>query len=65
MQEHIAEMERELAEKKKALREAKYAGLRSAMQARRDADDAIRQELKELGVQATSFGMPLNTLWKF
>ena len=45
MQEHIAEMERELAAKKKALREAKYAGLRTAMQARKEADQAIRQEL--------------------
>lgn len=47
MQEEIRAMETELAEKKKALREAKYAGLRTAMQARKEADEAIRQELKD------------------
>ena len=47
LQDNIKEMERELSEKKKALREAKYAGLRTAMQARKEADEAIRQELAE------------------
>ena len=65
LQDNIKEMERELAEKKKALREAKYAGLRTAMQARKEADEAIRQELKDLGVQATSFGQPFYYHWKF
>ena len=65
LQEHIQEMESELAAKKKALREAKYAGLRTAMQARKEADKAIRQELKELGVQPTSFGAPFHYHWKF
>lgn len=67
MQEEIRAMETELAEKKKALREAKYAGLRTAMQARKEADEAIKQELKDLGYQSTSFGIPLTTtnLWKF
>lgn len=64
MQEHISELEREIAAKKKALREAKYAGLRAAMQARKEADDAVRQELKDLGVQPTSFGIPLDFRWK-
>ena len=53
LQENIKEMEQELMEKKKALREAKYAGLRTAMQARKDADEAIRQELKDLGYSLT------------
>ena len=67
MQDEIRAMETELAEKKKALREAKYAGLRTAMQARKEADEAIKQELKDLGYQSTSFGIPLTTtnLWKF
>ena len=67
MQEEIRAMETEIAEKKKALREAKYAGLRTAMQARKEADEAIKQELKDLGYQSTSFGIPLTTtnLWKF
>ena len=65
LQDNIKEMEQELLEKKKALREAKYAGLRTAMQARKEADEAIRQELKELGVQPTSFGIPFHYNWKF
>ena len=67
MQEDILAMETELAEKKKELREAKYAGLRTAMQARKEADEAIKQELKDLGYQSTSFGIPLSSSyhWKF
>ena len=67
LQENIKEMEKELVEKKKALREAKYAGLRTAMQARKEADEAIKQELKDLGYQSTSFGIPLSSSyhWKF
>ncbi len=67
MHEEIRAMETELAEKKKALREAKYAGLRTAMQARKEAEEAIRQELKDLGYQSTSFGIPLTSSyhWKF
>ena len=66
LHDNIKEMEQELSEKKKALREAKYAGLRTAMQARKDADEAIRQELKDLGYSQTpSFGTPLHWHWKF
>ena len=67
MQEEIRAMETELAEKKKELREDKYAGLRTAMQARKEADEAIKQELKDLGYQSTSFGIPLSSSyhWKF
>ena len=66
MQEHITAMERELAEKKKTLREAKYAGLRTAVQARKEADDAIKQELKDLGIQTSYLsGIPLYSNWKF
>ena len=66
LQENIKEMEQELMEKKKALRDAKYTGLRTAMQARKDADEAIRQELKDLGYsQTSSFNQPLHWHWKF
>ena len=65
MQEHIAEIERELAAKKKALREAKYAGLRTAMQARKEADEAVKQELKELGITTSSLNFPVDFYWKF
>jgi len=65
MQEEIRAMEAEIADKKKTLREARYAGLRTAMQARQEADAVLRQELKDLGLQPTSFGIPLNYNWKF
>jgi aspartate aminotransferase-like enzyme len=65
MQEHIAEMEREIAAKKKALRDAKYAGLHAAMQARKEADEAVKQELKELGIKTSSLNFPLDFYWKF
>ena len=65
MQDHITEMERELAIKKKAVREAKYAGLRAAMQARKEADEAVKQELKDLGIVSTTFGAPFDFHWKF
>ena len=65
MQEDILAMQTELAEKKKALREARYAGLRTSMQARQEADAVVRQELKDLGLQSTSFGIPLYSNWKF
>ena len=65
MQDIIASMEKELAEKKRVLREAKYAGLRSAMQARKEADEAVKQELKDLGIASTPFGTPFDFHWKF
>tara|TARA_R100001129_G_scaffold137087_1_gene98442 strand:- start:109 stop:333 length:225 start_codon:yes stop_codon:yes gene_type:complete len=65
MQDIIASMEKELAEKKRVLREAKYAGLRSAMQARKEADEAVKQELKDLGITSTPFGTPFDFHWKF
>ncbi len=56
MQEQIEHMEKEVRVRKKELHEAKYAGLRAAMQTRKDADEAIREELKSLGYpSATSF----------
>lgn len=65
MQEEIRAMEAEIADKKKTLREARYAGLRTAMQARQEAEAAVRQELKDLGLQSTSFNIPLYSNWKF
>ena len=65
MQEEIRAMEAEVADKKKTLREARYAGLRTAMQARQEGDAVVRQELKDLGLQSTSFGIPLYSNWKF
>ena len=65
MQEQINAMEQDLAERKKALHEAKYAGLRSAMEARKTAEDAVRQELRSLGVSTiSSLPSPWNGLWR-
>ena len=65
MQDHITAMEKDLAERKKQLHEAKYAGLRSAMEARKTADDAVRQELRSLGVSTvSSLPSPWNGLWR-
>ncbi len=66
MQEEIRAMEAEIADKKKTLREARYAGLRTAMQARQEADAVVRQELKDLGLQTSYLsGIPLYSNWKF
>tara|TARA_B100001093_G_scaffold319789_1_gene305070 strand:+ start:748 stop:975 length:228 start_codon:yes stop_codon:yes gene_type:complete len=65
MQEQINAMEQDLAERKKELHEAKYAGLRSAMEARKAAEDAVRQELRSLGVSTiSSLPSPWNGLWR-
>jgi len=69
MHEQIQAMEKELSERKKALHDAKYQGLRAAMEARKQADDAVKMELKALGYnQPSAFNiphMPLNWNWKF
>jgi len=65
MQEQIDVMEKHLADRKKELHDAKYAGLRSAMEARKAADDAVRQELRSLGVSTvSSLPSPWNGLWR-
>ena len=40
---------------KKAYRDKKMAGLKSAMEARKSADEAVREELKALGVTTSSW----------
>jgi len=69
MHEQIQAMEKELAEHKKTLHNAKYQGLRAAMEARKQADDAVKMELKALGYnQPSAFSMPhmpLSWNWKF
>ncbi len=41
-----------LEELRKEYRNRKTAGLRAALEARKDADDLLRQELKELGIRS-------------
>jgi len=65
MQEQINAMEQDLLERKKALHEAKYAGLRSAMEVRKAAEETVRQELRSLGVSTiSSLPSPWNGLWR-
>ena len=45
----IETMEKELAEAKKTLREMRTKGLREAMEAKKLADEAVKEELKALG----------------
>ena len=59
----IEEMEKQLVEAKKQYREMRTAGLRDAMEARKVADDAVREELKNLGY-STSYN-PFNGItWR-
>lgn len=46
---NIESMEKELAEAKKAYREMKTKGLKEAMEAKKLADEAVKEELKALG----------------
>tara|TARA_E500000318_G_scaffold107519_1_gene116924 strand:- start:1497 stop:1751 length:255 start_codon:yes stop_codon:yes gene_type:complete len=46
---NIENMEKELAEAKKAYREMKTKGLKEAMEAKKMADEAVKEELKALG----------------
>lgn len=51
LQEEIKMLEEQLRERKRALTEAKYAGVRAAMKARQEADQMLNDELKALGVR--------------
>ena len=46
----IETMEKELAEAKKTLREMRTKGLREAMEAKKLADEAVKEEIKAVGV---------------
>ena len=54
LQKDIDSMEKELAEAKKTLREMKTKGLREAMEAKKLADEAVREEMKALGYNYNS-----------
>ena len=51
LQDEIKMLEEQLRERKRALAEAKYAGIRAAMKARQEADQMLNEELKALGVR--------------
>jgi len=53
MNDEIRHMEEELLMKKRKLNEARYSGLRAAVEARQSADKAILEELRSLGYAVT------------
>lgn len=60
LQKDITNMEKELAEAKKTLREMKTKGLREAMEAKKLADEAVKEEMKALGVSYSSDSYEFN-----
>ena len=50
LQKDIETMEKELTEAKKTLRDMRTKGLRDAMEAKKLADEAVKEEMKALGV---------------
>ena len=51
LQDEIKMLEEQLRERKRELNEKRYAGLRAAMEARKEADQLLSEELKALGVR--------------
>ena len=50
----IEQMEKQLAEAKKAYREMRTKGLRDAMEAKKLADEAVKEEMKAFGYPSTA-----------
>ena len=63
LKSNIEEMEKQLADAKKEYREMRTAGLRDAMEARKVADEAVKEELKSLGYQ-TSYSPFTGITWR-
>ena len=55
LKKDIDNMEKELAEAKNTLREMRTKGLREAMEAKKLADEAVKEEMKALGVNYSSY----------
>ena len=53
--EEIKEMEKTLMEKKKEFREKRTANLRAALEAKKEAEKAVRDELTALGYSNVNF----------
>ena len=54
LQKDIETMEKELTEAKKTLRDMRTKGLRDAMEAKKLADEAVKEEMKALGYPSTA-----------
>ncbi len=63
LKEEIQEMEKQLAEAKKQYREMRTEGLRNAIEARKVAEDAVKEELKNLGY-STSYSPFTGITWR-
>jgi predicted nucleic acid-binding Zn-ribbon protein len=55
LQNEIVAMEENLEAMKQELREARFAGVRKAMKARKEADQLLSEELKALGVRRVNW----------
>ena len=55
LQEEIKMLEEQLRERKRELSEKRYAGIRAAMQARKEADQLLNEELMALGVRRVNW----------
>ena len=55
LENEITAMEENLEAMKKELREARFAGVRKAMKARKEADQLLSDELKALGVRRVNW----------
>jgi len=66
LKKDIETMEKELAEAKKTYREMKTKGLRDAMEAKKLADEAVKEEMKALGVSYSQDSYEFNpfTGWR-
>ena len=66
LKSNIENMEKELAEAKKAYREMRTKGLREAMEAKKLADEAVKEEMKALGVSYSQDSYEFNpfTGWR-
>ena len=71
MEKKIKTMETKLANMKKAYKNRKLEGLRIAMEARKNAEDAVTEELKALGYKRvpyknlTSYVDQMNSVWRW
>tara|TARA_R100001015_G_C4629458_1_gene190346 strand:+ start:1980 stop:2219 length:240 start_codon:yes stop_codon:yes gene_type:complete len=64
LKKDIENMEKELAEAKKTYREMKTKGLREAMEAKKMADEAVREEMKALGYSHDSYEFSPFSGWR-
>ena len=59
----IKEAEAQLSEMKREYREKRTASLRAALEARKDIDSTIREELKTLGYGVNQLGSGAFSFW--